>query len=107
MVATDSFLSTYLVYDRSQVLGAGQGLEELDAQQRGHGVGQHVLNGAGRRGNAKDEHQRKLFNVPTVEENGEITQHVTHEQFSCERCHHTTTSVLSDVYIQSIFFLFN
>lgn len=49
------------------MLGAGQGLEELDAQQRGHRVRQHVLDGAGRRGDAKDEHQRKTFNVQTVE----------------------------------------
>lgn len=57
----------YLVYDCGQVLGAGQGLEELYTQQGGHGVRQRVLDGAGRCGDTKDEHQRKTFNVPTVE----------------------------------------
>lgn len=29
-------------------------------------MGQHVLDGAGRRGNAKDEHQRETLDVPAV-----------------------------------------
>lgn len=57
----------YLVNDCGQVLCAGEWLEELYAQQGGHGVWQHVLDSARRRGNPKDEHQRKTFNVPTVE----------------------------------------
>ena len=46
----------YLVYDCGQVLGAGQRLEELYAQQGGHRVGQHVLYGAGWCGDTEDEH---------------------------------------------------
>lgn len=49
------------------MLGAGQRLEELDAQQRGHRVGQHALDGAGRRGNSKYEGQGKALNVSAVQ----------------------------------------
>ena len=59
--------SPYLVDDCGQVLSAGQGLEELDAEQGRHGVGQHVLDGAGRRSNAKNKHQGELLNVAAVE----------------------------------------
>ena len=36
----------YLVHDCGQMLGAGEGLEELYAEQGGHRVGQHLLDGA-------------------------------------------------------------
>lgn len=58
----------YLVYDCGQVLCAGQGLEELYAKQGGHGVGQHVLDGAGRCGDAKDEHEGKMFHIPAEQQ---------------------------------------
>lgn len=48
------------------MLRAGQGLEELDTKQGRHRVGQNVLDGAGRCGNAKDEYQGKVFNVAAV-----------------------------------------
>lgn len=50
------------------MLRAGQGLEELDTQQGGNRVRQHVLDGAGRCGDPKDEHQRKTLNVTAVEQ---------------------------------------
>lgn len=57
----------YLVYDCGQVLGAGQRLKELYAQQGGHRVRQHVLDGARWCGDTKDEHQWDTFNVPAAE----------------------------------------
>lgn len=50
------------------MLSAGQRLEELYAELRGHGVRQHVLDGAGRRGDAEDEHQRQALDVTTAGE---------------------------------------
>lgn len=49
------------------MLSAGQRLEELDTQQGGDGVGQHVLDGAGRGGDAEDEHEREALDVAAVE----------------------------------------
>lgn len=51
------------------MLSAGQRLEELEAEQRGHGVRQHALDDAGRRGDAEDEHQRQAIKISTVTDN--------------------------------------
>lgn len=59
---------TYLVNDCSQVLCAWQWLEELDAEQGGHRVGKHVLDGTGWCSDPKDECQWKAVNVLTVEQ---------------------------------------
>lgn len=64
------------------MLRAGQGLEEFYTQQGGNRVRQHVLDGAGRRGNPEDEHQGKTLNVATVDQRPHILNICTRSRYT-------------------------